>query len=66
MKKMAKDMIPGSAIAEDAMKKAEALGLRVSQDAARKALINTLKSGGASKEEVESKLSDFKSTHNMK
>ena len=70
VKKVAKDAIPGSAILEDASKKAEALGLKMNQDEARKALLNVLKSAtnGAtpSKDEVMEKLNKYKSTHNVK
>ena len=65
MKKVAKDAIPGSAILEDAGRKAQALGLKIDQDEARKALISVLKSGG-SQSDVEDKLGKFKSTHDVK
>ena len=66
IKKVGKDMIPGSAIIEDASKKAEALGLKINQDEARKALLNVLKSGGASPDVVQDKLKAFQDTHNVK
>lgn len=65
MKKVAKNAIPGSAILEDGVRKAQALGLKIDQDEARKALISVLKSGG-SQSEVEDKLGKFKSTHDVK
>ena len=65
MKKVAKDAIPGSAILEDAGRKAQALGLKIDQDEARKALISVLKSGG-SQSDVQEKLGNFKSTHDVK
>lgn len=65
LKKVAKDAIPGSAILEDGVRKAQALGLKIDQDEARKALISVLKSGG-SQSEVEDKLGKFKSTHDVK
>ena len=47
-------------------KKAEALGLKINQDEARKALLNVLKSGGASPDVVQDKLKAFQDTHNVK
>ena len=66
IKEVGKNMIPGSAIIEDATRKAEALGLKINQDEARKALLNVLKGGGASPEDVQEKLKKFQDTHNVK
>lgn len=63
--KKAGDLVPGSALINEAGKNLKTRNLMKNQDDARKALISAMQSG-ASKEEVEDKLATFKSTHNMK
>ena len=56
------DMIPGSAVAMKAVDKLSVISIKDAQAVARKALKAALE-GGASDEEVQSKMKDFQDTH---
>ena len=64
-KKAVEGMVPGGALIHEGVEKAKEVSNLKAQDDARKALIKALKSD-ASKDEIEGKLSEFKSTHKMK
>lgn len=65
LKQIGGNLIPGSAIAKQAVSRIEQMGVAATQAAALAALKSALK-GGASQDEVNQKLSDYKSAFNMK
>ncbi len=60
-----KDLVPGSAILDEGKKTFEQLESQSKQDSARKALLRAIENK-ESKESVEAKLKEYKSTHNVK